>query len=457
MTNDTKQLPRMGQRPRIGVVAMAYPGFFLGEELAPAKLRQMLDLLETRDVEVVRAGAVVQSVADARRAGEELRGKVDCILAVLTTFVPDHFVVDLLDACNVPIFLWALEREMRCIALVCGPLITGTLFGLNRPCELVASDLDDAGSMKKLLTFARAAMLVRKLRTLRVGYCGGKCPIMLGMEADQYLLKNSLGVTVVDMPIQELLDSAQAVSNRDAAELWRGLSPGVGEVTASQADVMLSVKYYLAARRLSEQHRLDALSINCFPHLKSKVCLATALLNDAGIAAACEGDLNSTILMALMAALSGRAAFNGDFLRMYKSQRDVLFSHCGAGALTLADGPGKVCLRQSMETHDGLAVCYATDLTGLVTLANMMCAPAGVRRDGPAGLRIAAMAGQAVKTDLEYEGTPLRIHFERDLDGLLEQIVATGAGHHWNGVAGDYMKELALMCRFLTMPFNAMT
>ena len=68
----------------------------------------------------------------------------------------------------------------------------------------------------------------------------------------------------------------------------------LGEVTALEADGLKSSRYYLAARRLAERHRLDALSLHCFPHLKSQICLGVAKLNDDGIAAACEGDLHSS-------------------------------------------------------------------------------------------------------------------------------------------------------------------
>jgi hypothetical protein len=192
--------------PKIGIVGLAYGGYNLGEEFGPAKLEEMRRVLAAQPVEVVPAGPFVLTDADARAAGAALaRADVDCILAVITTFVPDTFIVELLEACDKPVFLWCVEREMQCISVVCGPLITATLFNLGKRYEIVGEDIPAVGvpafagigsedrlkaghqqnaSLSSLLSFSRAAMLARRLRTARVGYCGGKCPIMMSMAVD---------------------------------------------------------------------------------------------------------------------------------------------------------------------------------------------------------------------------------------------------------------------------------
>ena len=436
--------------PRLGLVGLAYGGYSLGEELGPGKLAEMRDLLAGQPLETVAAGRFALTEAHARAAGEELaKANVDCILGVITTFVPDHFIVALLDACDKPVFLWCVERELHCISVVCGPLITATLYELGKPCAIAAADIratdhrspiTDHSPLSSLLAFARAAMMRRLLRELRVGYCGGKNEIMFSMSADDYTLKRRFGVTTVTLPIEAFYETADAVSAADAEATWREIRRAVGGCTAQEADGCLSARYYLAARRLCEERGLDALSLNCFPHLKSKVCLAMAKLNDDGIAAACEGDLHSTVLMHLLSRTTGQAAFNGDWLRMFEDERAVLFSHCGAGAFSLAACSDDVRLQASIETHDGLAVCYPTAPRGPVTLANLMGA-----RDT---FRLAAMCGESLPTDTDYEGTPLKVRFDASPDAMLQQIARCGAGHHWNGVFGNFTSELKLLCEW---------
>lgn len=439
-----------GMQPRIGVVGLAYPGYNLGEEMCEGKLQEMVEQLRGTNVEVAAVQGPFFDDVGAARAGETLaQAKVDCILAVITTFVPDYFIVRLVDQCDVPVFLWAVEREMQCISVVCGPLITATLFNLGNHYRLFGADIPDEETRNAFMVFARAAMLRRVLRTMRVGYCGGKPSIMFSMETDEYAIKRKLGTSVVTIPVQDYEAAANAIPKTEAKAYWIRITADVGRVNVSVEDGLASSRYALAAQRLAETYGLDALSLNCFPSLKSRICLAVAQLNDAGIAAACEGDLHSTILMHLLTCLIGKASFNGDFLRMYPEARDVLFSHCGAGAFSLAARPCDVCLHASTETQDGLAVCYATEMNGPVTLLNLM--------HGPDGLRLAALQGEGRKTDLTYEGTPLRVHFGIDPREILDGIARTGAGHHWNGGQGHRVPEFSLLCEWLGVTFSKLT
>ena len=289
-------------RPRIGVVGLTFPGYRLGEELSAGKFREMRAHLSSLPVEVIVGSKMVTDTAKARDIGDEFRrANVDGILAMALTFIPDHFIVELLDKCNAPVFLWCLERELKCLATVCGPLITATLHELGKHYVLAASDLDDVETTEDFLVFARACAMRRILRDLRVGYAGGKNDIMFGMTADDYTLKRMFGTTTVTIPMEAFYRESENVPDKRAAACWQAIRGHVGRCTATDRDGVLSARYYLAARALCAKHRVDALSINCFPHLKSKICLAIARLNDEGIAAACEGDLYSTILMHLFA------------------------------------------------------------------------------------------------------------------------------------------------------------
>lgn len=437
-------------KPRIGVVALAYPGYSLGEDMCGGKYREMLALLQKEDVEAVSLPFHVLSESDAGKAGEKMKMHgVDCILAVMTTFVPDYFIVRLLDKCDIPIFLWAVERELCCISVVCGPLITATLYELKKHYRLAAADIGDAETLARLMVFARASMLLRTLREMRVGYVGGKNNIMFSMTADGFALKNGLQVTPVTLAVEEFYNRADQIKDADAEKFWKKVKKHAGSIRASDADGVLSSRYYLACEKLCADYDLTALSINCFPHLKSKICLAVALMNDSGIAAACEGDLYSTVLMSMLQSLSGKAAFNGDFLRMYPEENAVMFSHCGAGAFSLAASPEEICLQASIETNDGLAVCYPSGAEGTVTLVNLM--------GGRESLRITAMRGDARKTCIEYEGNPLRVRFDVPVKEILQRIAVTGAGHHWNGIQQNIMEELSLLCEFRNIKFNQLT
>jgi L-fucose isomerase-like protein len=442
-----KSKPHM---PRAGILAFAFPGYYLGEEMAPAKYEEMITHLNKLELLQIRIDPVVTDTRAAREAGRELSEKgVDFICAILTTFVPDHFLVELLDACDVPIFLYAIEREIGCLSLVGALLNNPTLYDLNKKYQLQAGEIGGRRILEKLMTFARAAMMKRVLGEMRVGYMGKNPEIMFSMQVDEYGLKKGMGVTVVPLRDFEYTERIRSISEDDAHVDWDRLKGEVGSVDVLEADGVEASKGYLAMVKMAEEKRLDALSINCWTQLKSKICLPVARFNDLGIGAGCEGDLHSTILMRLLYVLSGRSAINGDFFRLYPDKNQIMFSHCGAGSFSLASSREDIHIHSSIETHDGIGVFFPVEKPGKVTAVNLI----GSR----AGYRLAVMVGEVAEADTSYEGNPMNVQFEKPVEEILQDVVRFGAGHHWSIAYGSYGEEFGLLARFLGIEFHLLS
>lgn len=431
--------------PRIGFVAMAMPGLFMGEEMCPQKREEGLRALTARGY-AVHAAPCVYSPEEARTAGAALAAEdVDCLCVLLTTFVADYFLTELLKGCDRPVFIWALDRELFCITMVCTPLISASLKNLDKDCCVVAGELDDDYAWARLYTYSRAAMLANRLRQARIGYSGHKPLSMYSMEANEYLLDKRLGVSVVNMPIEDFYRMAETIDEAEVQERWAALKPTLGVCDIREEDALLSMRYYLAARKQVAEKGLNAYSLNCYPHLKARICLGIGMLNDEGIGAGCEGDLHATILMWALEQLTGEAAFNGDFMQLYPQKNAVMFSHCGAGALTLAGGCQNICLRKSAETEDGVGVFYPTCMPGEVTLVNLM--------NGPDALRLSVMCAQSIEDTSGYEGNPLMLRFEGDVRQMPDILAQSGAGHHWVGLRGDWQELLRLFARMTGLTY----
>ena len=432
--------------PRLGFVAMALPGYFLGDEQCAGKRLEGIAMLEQAGYEVCAAPAVY-SPEEAYAAGTQLSTEnVDCLFVFLTTFVADYFVTELLKACDKPIFIWAHDRDVTCITLVCTPLITASLKNLKKDCCVVSGEVGDVYCLQQLFHYSRAAMLKNQLYGARIGYSGHKPEIMYSMAANEYLLDQKLGVTVVNIPIEDFYKEAE---KQDAAEVrrrWDDLHPCLGCVDVRDEDGLLSIRYYLAARAQVAQKNLKAYSLNCFPNLKAKICLGIGMLNDECIGAGCEGDLHASILMTMHGWLSGRPAFNGDFMQLDRERNAVMFSHCGAGALKLAGCSKKISLKRSIETNDGLSVFYETDMPGTVTLVNLM--------NGGDELRLSVMRGESIPDQSGYEGTPLTLRFDGDVRTLPDILAQAGTGHHWIGLRGDWVEEYRLFARMTGLKYT---
>ena len=128
-----------------------------------------------------------------------------------------------------------------------------------------------------------------------------------------------------------------------------------------------------------------------------------------------------------------------------------MFSHCGAGAFTLAKEKKDIRINTDYETGTGLAVFFPERIPGEVTMANMM----GSRL----GYRMFIAKGKALDTDLikDYEGNPINIQFNFDIGDMLERIAEGGFGHHWNIGYGDHVEELIQFCDLLGIEYDLMS
>ncbi len=438
------------ETPVLGVVGMAMPGLFLGEELCLSKAEELCDILRDNNYKVVTASDICAfSDDEALKVGKELNtSDVDCLVVAIATFIPDYYITELLKGCDKPVFLWAIDRELHCIPMVCLPLITASLYNLNKTCCALAGEVNDKYILDKLLHFANASLLFNRLKTAKIGYSGYRPRIMYSMESNAYLLDKHLGITIIPIPMEKFYNSADEINVHDIRIFSDTLTEKVGCIEVGQDDLDLSIRYYLAAKKIVNDNNLFAYSINCFPHLKAKICLGVSLLNDEGIGSGCEGDIHASILMSMTKLLTGDAAFNGDFLKLYPKKNQVMFSHCGAGALSLAGNRECIALRNSAETMDGVGVFYATDLYGKVTLINLM--------NGLNDLRLSCIVADAVGDDSGYIGNPLTIEFssEYDVRSLPDILAQKGAGHHWVGLKGDYHEVFRIWAKMSNIEFS---
>lgn len=432
--------------PKLGFVTMALPGYFLGDEMCESKRLEGLEMLRRAGYDVCAAPAVF-SPEQAYAAGSELnKENIDCLVVFLATFVADYFVTELVKACDKPVFIWAHDREVTCITMVCTPLITASLKNLKKDCCVVSGEINDSYCLEQLSHYSRAAMLKNRLYGARFGYSGHKPEIMYSMAANEYLLDRKLGVTVVNMPIEDFYAEAEKQNQEEINCKWQEMRPCFGCADVKEQDGLLSVRYYMAARAQVSQKNLQGYSLNCFPNLKAKICLGISMLNDECIGAGCEGDLHATILMTMVGWLTGQPAFNGDFLQLDRERNAIMFSHCGAGATKLAGCPKNICLKRSIETNDGLSVFYETQMPGTVTLVNLM--------NGSDELRLSVMRGESIKDNSGYEGNPLTLKFNGDVRTMPDIMAQAGTGHHWIGLCGDWVEELRLFARMTGLKYT---
>jgi len=172
-----------------------------------------------------------------------------------------------------------------------------------------------------LETVARAR---KKLHGTRIGVIGQPSDWLIASHADPMALMDKLGVKLVEVPMEELLQEiGKAPSDLAPAEVSMA-----GQVREAYPG---ATQIYHALKVLVKKYDLGAFTLRCFDLLTAlgnTGCLALASFNADGIPAACEGDVPALLSMMIAHALIGICGFQANPSRIDVQTGQMLFAHC---------------------------------------------------------------------------------------------------------------------------------
>ena len=145
----------------------------------------------------------------------------------------------------------------------------------------------------------------QQLQGARLGIIGEPSDWLISSHADPQRVMERLGVTLVDIPMQALLD---AIGDRHEA-----------------------LDIYDALKTMVQTYRLQGFTLRCFDLLstvKNTGCLALAKLNAEGYVAGCEGDVPAMLSMMIVRSLLGLSGFQANPSTIDPETGEMLFAHC---------------------------------------------------------------------------------------------------------------------------------
>ena len=195
----------------------------------------------------------------------------------------------------------------------------------------------------------------------RIGLFGQPSDWLIASGVDRDFLRQRYGIETIDIDLQRLIDGIKTVSQTDAVKVAQTMVKQAKAVREpSCADMVEAAKAYLAIRRICQEEHLDAMTIRCFDIVKAcgtTSCLALALLNDEGIVAGCEGDMQTLLSMLLAKRLCGEAAFMANPSQL--TDGTSMLAHCTI-PLTMCD---ETIIRSHFESSIGVAIQGLLPLT----------------------------------------------------------------------------------------------
>lgn len=176
---------------------------------------------------------------------------------------------------------------------------------------------------KRIDILAKIGKARRELNGCQLGIIGKPSDWLIASHVDAEHVKDTLGINIIDIPMQELLDAIAAtplreVDEKSTEENIKKALPGANQI-------------YEALKTIVEKHHLQGFTIRCFDLLTSvhnTGCLALARLNAEGIVAGCEGDVPTMLTMKIAQSLTGVTGFQANPSTIDPETGELLFAHC---------------------------------------------------------------------------------------------------------------------------------
>jgi len=423
--------------PRVGVGSPSSP-MEIGADRAPGLASDLGRLLAEAGCEVVELGPI-GTPGEAAAAGRKLAEQhVDAMALVPACWFEDYLVLDTLEACDVPVALWAVPG-METGSLCGTQQATYFLKQLGKPYACVYGEVQAGDSLDRIVTFLKAAALRKSLRRARIGIAGSNVPGMTEATVHQIALKKTLGPRVVPIDMVGLLAKAREAAPAEAEEAWERVKGAAGAIHVPDGDGLEAAGMYLAIRDVVRNEGLSGLAFGCYPDFMGCACLAASLLADEDVPVGCEGDVNGVVGMLVLMRLTGQPTHNTDWLDPLPDGT-VVFSHCGSGSYRLAERREDITLAPVRLAEKRVCSLFPAR-PGPVTLVGLT--------PWEAGYRLAVLQGEALSTEMVFPGNPLRVRFGSPIHDVMQWIHDEGIGHHWMAGYGHVGGSLGDLARII--------
>jgi len=408
-----------------------------GWENAEEQMRQICEDLQAAGIKVVKAPEIVKDEESCQRVACYFSNhEIHILIPLIITWSFDHFNYMIWQKKKVPIAIRTIPG-IRTGSVVGGQQLGAVLKDLGIEHKLFYGPIGDRETAVEIAVYAKAAALKASLEGAKFLMLGRRTPGMTPIAFDEVEIMRKFGAIVSTIGMDEFEKFAANIDNASIEEEWKKILLKAAYVNSSDESGLLAVRNYLAMQKIARQFNYKGIAIGSYPECQGKACLAISLLNDEGIAAGCEGDMNSTIAMYLLGQLSCGPVHFGEMLEMNYKDNTIISSHCGAAAISLACREGFVLCPVRLA-NSGVCVRFKSK-TGPVTYVNL------VGRKNT--YRMCAFEGTAVETEMVFEGNPMKIEVNSPLKEVWKYIADCGFSHHWMAVYSHVVPVLKEFCK----------
>jgi L-fucose isomerase-like protein len=223
---------------------------------------------------------------------------------------------------------------------------------INRPCLLLSSGLHNSlaasleiasflkqkgkrveiihGSSEYITTrikeLRKIFQVKNRLVSSKLGVIGKPSDWLIASEVDYKKIKDTLGISLIDVEMDELVKEIDQGYNFVHPKL-----KDIREKGFNKKSIDGALKIYNGFKAIVNKYKLDGITVRCFDLLeiyKNTGCLGISLLNDEGIVAGCEGDIPALISMVILHYLTDEPVFMANPSSIDIDKNEIILAHC---------------------------------------------------------------------------------------------------------------------------------
>ena len=422
--------------------------------------------LESAQDQFERSIRVLKSIDEGFVCPEEMLLSLDKLRAYLEPLQPDLIVFQNLTFANAaymsevlrrfdcPVLLWTLREpvidggRLRLNSLTGAYSAANTLRAFGGRAFAYTFGAPEEEEVGRALRASVAAARVKKeMRSLKMAAIGHTPQgFGFGRALDGELMQ-SFGVELEAIEARELIDRAKGYTDEEcAAFLEKTACATCGLEKTPERNRLDHARLYKAYSDYVQANDIGALASRCWPDFftafGTPVCTVLSLLNDDGVAAACEADIYGALSMWVGMRLSGEPVFFGDPVSLDEGENSLTFWHCGAAACSLARKDTGAEIGVHPNRKIGPAMNFGCEAFPEATIFR-------IGREPDGSFRFFIAEGEALDKPRQFIGTSLVIRTENDSRTLVEQSVLAGFEPHFVVMKGRHGRTLEQLAKML--------
>lgn len=432
-------------------------GFFPGEVIADARKEMIKAVTDCgfdyicMDESLTRFGAVETRIEGQQYARflEENAGKYDGVILCMPNFSDENGAAEALKNVSVPILVQAYPDEIGKMDFskrrdaVCGKF---AMCNVLRQCnikftltqKMAVSPLDKSFE-EDLERFAAICRVVKGMKSFNIGAIGARTTAFKTVRTDEVALQNKrINLETIDLSfVFDLMERAKS----EEVELKKEHLSSIASFGNYPNEKLTSIaKLGVAIDKLVEEYSLNAIAVRCWDEFVTQYniapCLILSDLNEKGIPAACELDVNNAVAMYALVLASNEPVMLLDVNNNYGDEptKNIMF-HCSAVPKSFFDEDVNVSehlmFKKSYGEGTGVGIVNGKIKSGNVTVATIKT------EDG----KICGFTTNGKLTDDKFDddffGTGV-VYENLNLENIFKYMCENGYKHHVAIAKGEW-------------------